>query len=116
MAMTDVLLILATFGTPLVVLFGVGYVMQRRPQPRERAFASCPAVDAADAIYDRAPPRRAAGRRCWQIKGCSLAERSRCPAYPRPYLPCWLAVELANGGQPKDECLGCARYKSGLVG
>ncbi len=116
MAMTDVLMMLATFGTPLAVLFGVGYVMQRRHQRPERALASCPAVDAADAMHDTALPRRAAGRRCWQIKGCSLAERSRCPAYRRPYLPCWLAVELANGGQPKGECLSCARYKSGLVG
>jgi hypothetical protein len=116
MAMTDVLLTLATFGTPLVVLFGVGYVIQRRHQRRERALALCAAVDVADAMHDTAPPRRAAGRRCWQVKGCSLAERSRCPAYRRPYLPCWLAVELANGGQTKGECLICTRYKSGLVG
>jgi hypothetical protein len=116
MAMTGVLLMLATFGAPLVVLFGAGYVIQSRHQRRERALVSCPAVDAADAIHDTAPPRRAAGRRCWQVKGCSLAERSRCPAYDRPYLPCWLAVELANGGQAKSECLTCARYKSGLVG
>jgi hypothetical protein len=122
--MTDVLLILTTLGTPLVVLLGVGYVIQRSYQRGERGLALCPAAgpaagpaaDPADAICDTAPRGRAAGRRCWQIKGCSLAERSSCPAYRRPYLPCWLAVELANGGQTKDECLDCARYKSGLVG
>lgn len=114
--MTDVLLILATFGTPLAVLFGAGSVMQGRYQRRERGMALGPVADAPDATPDGPPRGRAAGRRCWQIKGCSLAERSRCPAYRRAYLPCWLAVELANGGRTKDECFACARYKSGLVG
>jgi hypothetical protein len=114
--MSSVLLILATFGTPLVALFGVGYVIQRSYQRRETGLAPCPAAEPADAICDTAPSGRAAGRRCWQMKGCSPAERSGCPAYRRPYLPCWLALELGNGGQPKGECLSCARYKSGLVG
>ncbi len=116
MVMTGLLLILATFGTSLLALSGAGYVMQRYQQRREREPAPCPVADPTDAIYDTTRPRRAAGRRCWQMNGCSLAERSRCPAYRRPYLPCWLAVELANGGQPKAECLTCPRYKSGLVG
>jgi hypothetical protein len=116
MAMTGALLILATLGTPLVMLFAAGYAIQRRYQRRERNLALCAAASPAGAVYEKVSTGRAAGRRCWQIKGCSLAERSSCPAYPRPYLPCWLAVELANGGQPKSDCLGCARYKSGLVG
>ena len=116
MVMTDVLVILVTVGTPLVLLLGVGYVMQRWHHQRETGLAPCPATGPSEAVYASAPPGRAAGRRCWQIKGCSPAERNACPAYARSYLPCWLAVELANGGRSRDECLSCARYKSGLVG
>lgn len=115
MAITDVLLILARLGTPLAVLFGVGYLIQRYYRQREKGLALGLAAGRVDAMYNRALPRQAAAAACWQIKGCSLAERSSCPAYPRTYLSCWLTVKLAKGDRLKHECLSCPLYETGLV-
>ncbi len=114
MAMTDVLLILARLGTPLVVLFGVGYLIQRYYRQRYKNLAQRLAADPAGATYNRALAGQAARPACWQTKVCSLAERSSCPAFPRTYVPCWLAVKLADG-ELKHDCLSCALYEAGLV-
>lgn len=42
---------------------------------------------------------------CWRLKGCSLEQRNRCPAFSSP-LPCWQVFRLPNGYLRK-ECISC---------
>ena len=42
---------------------------------------------------------------CWQVKGCSPAQRKDCPGYVSP-LPCWQARRTSNG-YLREECFGC---------
>jgi len=51
----------------------------------------------------------------WEIKRCPLPKRVSCPPYKRTYLPCWMALNLDNGGHLNDECLNCALFQLGDV-
>jgi len=45
-------------------------------------------------------------QRCWDVKGCSEADRAKCPAPQNPQKPCWQARFDAEGHIPED-CVNC---------
>ena len=49
---------------------------------------------------------------CWEIKGCSVEERRRCPAYMNVTAPCWMIKEQTVGRCQEDECRVCPVYTS----
>jgi len=46
---------------------------------------------------------------CWVQQACDEARRADCPAFKRPEVPCWLAVQVAEG-QLRDGCISCSMY------
>lgn len=46
---------------------------------------------------------------CWEIKGCSEAERDHCDAYYNEDVPCWSA-KVKQGICLEDECRVCPVY------
>lgn len=102
-----VTLLCITFGLPVAVLFAAGYLLRHRRSRAEAMFGMSEAVMPGSyggngSAYEYAP-----GVRCWELKRCALARRDKCPAYDRTYLPCWLALKLANGGRLERGCLDC---------
>jgi len=96
-----------TFGLPVAVLFAAGYLLRHRRSRLEAMFGTGQAVMPGSyggngSAYEYPPAVR-----CWELKKCALARRDKCPAYDRTYLPCWLALKLANGGRLEHACLDC---------
>ena len=56
----------------------------------------------------------AAGKHCWDEKGCIESKKAKCAAPSHPELPCWQARFNAEGHVP-EECVSCdvfQRYPS----
>jgi hypothetical protein len=51
------------------------------------------------------PPKPAQTVECWKIKGCSPAQKRKCPAASSP-LPCWQVLRQPNG-YLQEECISC---------
>lgn len=104
-----VALVCITFGLPVAVLFAAGYLVQHRRSRVEAMLGTgkglMPAPHGAT-VYEHAP-----NVRCWELKGCALAKRDKCPAYDQTYLPCWLSLKLANSGQLERACPDCVLYQ-----
>ena len=104
-------LVCITFGLPVALLFVAGYLIRQRRTDAERMFAvsevSRRAPYGGNGSDHEYPPKVA----CWELKQCALATRDKCPAYDRTYLPCWLAVKLANGGHMQHGCVDCFLYQ-----
>lgn len=106
----DTLVILGMFalrlGIPIILTIGVCYVLNRVSASRAAAIASRREAQMQAAEQEGKVVRQL---HCWEIKRCDPAKRPSCPAYQRPNLPCWLALQLA--GQPlREECLRCGMY------
>lgn len=112
--MVDMLVIAFTFflrlGVPVLLLVGVGYLLGR--YLGVRAPADIQAPPEADALgpaeWARAvtvPPLVP----CWVQKACDEAHRANCPAFKRPQVPCWLAVQIAEG-RLRPDCVSCEMY------
>lgn len=60
------------------------------------------------------PGISAAGKHCWDEKGCSESKKAKCAAPSHPDQPCWQARFNAEGHVP-EECVSCdifQRYPS----
>lgn len=86
-------------GLPLLIVMGIGYLIQRWLEPR--------AVKEQFEGMIRSAQERAtstAQRPCWEVKNCPPDKRAACAASQQPDIPCWLSRQIA--GQPLPE--GCA--------
>lgn len=112
--MIDTVVMAFTFflrlGAPVLLLVGVGYLLGR--YLGVRAPADIQAPPEADALgpaeWARAvtvPPLVP----CWVQNACDEARRADCPAFKRPQVPCWLAVQVAEG-QLRSGCAACTMY------
>jgi hypothetical protein len=113
--MQDVLVLgllgLLRVGVPILVIAGIGYYLVRRRHARLAADIQAPvdagALGPADwARAITAPPAAP----CWEQKNCDVGQREACAAYKRSHVPCWLAVQVAEG-QLRSHCLNCDLYR-----
>ena len=86
-------------GGPIALTLAVGYWMEKKLAPRERAGQPVQAARSAKIIQIH----------CWDIKKCQSAQRAQCAAHQHPDLPCWLALQV-SGEKVRPECYGCAFY------
>ncbi len=89
-------------GLPLILVMGIGYLIQRWLEPKA-------VQEQFEGIVRTAHERTATstGQPCWEIKNCSAEARATCAAAGQPDIPCWLSRQIA--GQPLPE--GCATCK-----
>ena len=45
---------------------------------------------------------------CWNVKGCSSAQKKNCPAASSP-LPCWQVFRQPNG-YLQEQCIACSVF------
>jgi len=100
----DILVIAGMFflriGLPLLLVMGIGYLIQRWLEPKavhEQFEGMVRTAQERTAVSASQPP-------CWEIKNCSAELRAECAAYKQADVPCWLSRQIA--GQPLPE--GCA--------
>lgn len=100
----DILVVAGMFflriGLPLLIVMGIGYLIQRWLEPKA-------VHEQFEGMVRSAQEQRAASaatRPCWEIKNCSAKARATCAAAKQPDIPCWLARQI--DGQPLPE--GCA--------
>lgn len=98
-------------GIPAAVILGVGYLLLRYSKSRISADIQAPAEAAGlgPAEWAKAvtvPPANP----CWEEKNCDPVKRSSCAAFKRAHVPCWLAVQVAEG-QLRAECIDCEMYR-----
>jgi hypothetical protein len=100
----DILVIAGMFflrvGLPLLIVMGIGYLIQRWLEPKA-------VQEQFEGIVRSAQERTTADagqRPCWETKNCPPNVRANCAAARQPDIPCWLARQIA--GQPLPE--GCA--------
>lgn len=107
-------LIFVRLGLPILASFGLAYVYDkwaaRRDAERATALRNA-AIEAALRASDTGFPVQA--ERCWELKGCSPETRAGCPAYLRPNIPCWMALQL-DTGRLNDRCLECELFQTTL--
>jgi len=111
--MQEVWVIAIRLGLPMVILFIIGYLMQRHTSTtRSSLQAQDDAKGVVNSAYRAALPKPGQQLFCWEMKGCPLPKMGSCLAHSQTYLPCWLAVKLDNAEPIKNECLHCALYQS----
>jgi hypothetical protein len=100
----DILVVAGMFflriGLPLLIVMGIGYLIQRWLEPKA-------VHEQFEGMVRSAQEQRAASaatRPCWEIKNCPAEARATCAAAQQPDIPCWLARQI--DGQPLPE--GCA--------
>lgn len=100
----DIIVIAGMFfvriGLPLLIVMGVGYLIQRWLEPKA-------VHEQFEGMVRSAQEQRAAitmTRPCWEIKNCPAEARATCMAAQQPDIPCWLSRQI--DGQPLPE--GCA--------
>lgn len=99
----DILVIAGMFflriGVPLLLVIGIGYLIQRWLEPKA-------VQEQFEGMVRSAQERQAvaSGKPCWEVKGCPEEKRATCAAASQLEIPCWLARQIA--GQPLPE--GCA--------
>jgi hypothetical protein len=102
----DILVIAGMFfvriGIPLLIVMGIGYLIQRwlEPQAVQEQF---------EGIVRSAQERttaEAGQRSCWEIKNCPPNVRADCAATQQPDIPCWLARQIAGQSLPEG-CASC---------
>jgi hypothetical protein len=100
------LLFLVRLAIPLMILLGLGYLYERHvaQQSRFEALQRHGQAAADPAAHLQAVP-------CWEIMECPLDNRQQCVAAQRPGVPCWLALQLAEGHLP-DRCIDCQIFKT----
>lgn len=62
-------------------------------------------LDARWQVEAQLPPIPAQKTECWNVKGCSPAQRTACKAAASP-LPCWQFFRQPNG-YLQEECISC---------
>ena len=117
--MTEILAVLALvvlrLGVPLVVIFGLSYLVYRwlgEEKPAQATAGKQPNAEAVRSTLGGLAPMAQvlyAGPHCWDVKGCSEEMKAKCPTIARPELPCWLAVQMKTGHLRKN-CFNCDFY------
>jgi hypothetical protein len=106
----DTLVILGMFalrlGVPVVLTIAVCHVLDRLSVKRAEQIGAQRRANLRATAHEGKVVRQL---QCWEIKRCDEATRAACPAYQRPNLPCWLALQLA-GCQLSEQCLTCSLY------
>jgi hypothetical protein len=109
--LADLLVILALFAVrlaiPLLIIMVVSYALYRwlGGEDYEQAFGP---------VVHPAPPATTGGLHCYDIRHCPPEVRAGCPAMARPDLPCWMAIQLAEG-RLRPHCPDCPMYQPALV-
>ncbi len=85
------------FGIPIAVT-AVVIILLRRLDERWQAEAK---AESQAALV----PSCVNGKYCWEIKGCTEADRAKCVTSASQQ-PCWQARRLPNG-HLSEGCLGC---------
>jgi len=103
----DIIVIAGMFflriGLPLLVVIGIGYLIQRWLEPKavHEQFEGMVRTAQENVAVG------AASQPCWDVKNCSPELRAECAAFMHTDIPCWLARQIA--GQPLPEgCSTCA--------
>jgi hypothetical protein len=113
--MQDLLVVIALallrIGIPAAAILGVGYVAVRAFKGKSATEIEAPAEFAglAPAEWAKAMTQRPAAA-CWEQRQCDATARATCAAYLRPKVPCWLAVQVAEG-KLRDDCPSCSMYR-----
>jgi hypothetical protein len=76
------------FGLPVALLFLAGYVLRHRRSRDEALFGTDGRFAAGPHLVGDAGHAHAANVACWELRGCSLAKRDKCPAYNRACVDC----------------------------
>lgn len=88
---------------PLLLTLAIGEYVARKFAARQQNKCEFEAVEI--------PSGFSALPHCWEVKNCSPAVRETCPAYQRPDIPCWLALQL-TGRELPEECFACEVFHS----
>ena len=108
----DTLIIFAMFvlriGVPIVLTLAFGYWLEKKLAPPQEASVH-QATGARIIQFPRQAATRPTAVHCWDLKECSVDQRSNCAACQRPDLPCWLALQ-AQGEKLREACFTCALY------
>ena len=107
----DILVISGMFflrlGLPLLILFGIGYALERllnyEEQDRVTTRDAIPQLPEEVTIVPKAVP-------AWSMMPCASRVSRAYNVLGRPTLPCWLALELAEG-RLLDQCPACQWYR-----
>jgi hypothetical protein len=118
--MTETLAVVALLalriGAPLLVIFGISYVVYRwigeEKPARVASVRTAIGATQSAALGGPAPLAQVlfSGVHCWDEKGCTEEMKAKCPAAARPELPCWLAVQM-NTGHLRQNCSSCNFYE-----
>jgi uncharacterized membrane protein YraQ (UPF0718 family) len=108
--MEEILAVVGMFllrlGVPLVITLAVGYWLRRldaKWQTEAQAQWEQEELPAELKALER--PEQP----CWEIKGCTEAQKARCPACKAWDIPCWVAQLRATGRLPAG-CPDCALF------
>ena len=104
-------LVCIMLGLPVAVLFAAGYLLRQRRSRVEAMFGTSEFFVPEHHSGSAGGNGHGSPLACWETKNCTLAKRDKCPAYDRTYLPCWLALKLANGGRLERACPRCVLYQ-----
>jgi hypothetical protein len=91
---------------PLLVTVGIGELVSRYFSARRQSVEE-ESSEAAQQGYRLSP-------QCWEVKNCDPAVRESCPAYQRPNVPCWMALQL-SGHELQEECFACEVFRLAQV-
>ena len=102
-------IVVLRLGVPLAVTGGLAWWLQRldkRWQAENRAEYLAanwgrPNVGTFEGQEGQPP--------CWVTRGCSAEARTKCAAYGRPTVPCWL-IRLRREGKLPKACLKCELF------
>lgn len=91
-------------GLPIAGILGLSYLAYRWLNQ-----GAAPAMPGPGFI-----PIADTGPRCWDERHCTPQMKASCPAHQRPHIPCWLAVQLAEG-HVRAGCADCRFYQAAVA-
>jgi hypothetical protein len=101
------------FVLPLAALAGLRYVLIRLDE-RWQAEAGQQHLHRPAAVHFSGPALESdpmfVGVPCWTWRDCDPAQRTACPAWLRPELPCWLA-RMKMESQLPPTCPTCPAFE-----
>ncbi len=97
---TFLLGVLLRLGIPIAVTAIVFALLRRLDKRWQKEALALPVV--------------AAGKHCWEIKGCTEEKKKDCPAAAQPKTPCWQVFRTKDGVM-KEACLGCEVFRQAPV-
>jgi hypothetical protein len=110
------LLMIVRVGLPFVIVMGLSYLAYRWLGEGKDAGQVSVRPAQQPSIGGPAPIARViyAGAHCWDAKQCPADLKAACPAYAKPELPCWLAMQMKTGHLTAN-CSGCDFYERPVI-